>query len=384
MATSDARIKANQANAARSTGPSRAGQSRSRLNAVKHGLRAETVVPPDDLEAMQRQRSAWVDDLRPVGPAQTWMVTHAAASALRVDRCLEIETAALGKRVRKAVADWTKTRRARVRKRATQLESDPAGTVARLQESAFGCDWLLARWGSLECRLSDGGGWEDDETRLALRLLGFDPADADPSEPIALAVLDAATATDQAGARAALWSLVGEQVQALGALRDALWVEVDGPLRDEAIALARFDGSPEADRMRRYEVHHTGEVHKSLRQLARLREDDDPAARHDARAAIPEWERDHRGDVPDDSPPAPAPNEPNGHPTKPCNVTTFDQSPGRSGSAPGRAEPAAMRSSGAFAAWMTRCRAQSEGIAEAAAVPAAESGPIEPGSAALA
>src|SRR5439155_24568991 len=113
---------------------------------------------------------AWVADLRADGAVQTWLVARAAAASIRADRCLAVEAAALARLVRKAVADWSRTRRARVRKRANDLDADPAGTVARLRESAYGCDWLLAKWGWLDHLLRDGDRWDDDDRALALRL----------------------------------------------------------------------------------------------------------------------------------------------------------------------------------------------------------------------
>jgi hypothetical protein len=171
MSLSDARIRANQQNAAHSTGPkTEAGKDRARGNALKHGLRAETVLLPDDLKHMRGQMDAWTADLKPDGAVQTWLVAHAAAASIRVDRCLAVETAALGKLVRKAIADWTRKRRARVRKRATHLDTDPAGTVARLKESAYGCDWLLTKWGWLEHLLREAGAWDEyHEPGMAIR-----------------------------------------------------------------------------------------------------------------------------------------------------------------------------------------------------------------------
>ena len=61
------RLEANRANAKRSTGPrTEVGKSRSKLNAVKHGLSAKTVVigdeDPRDFEAL---RAALERDFQP-------------------------------------------------------------------------------------------------------------------------------------------------------------------------------------------------------------------------------------------------------------------------------------------------------------------------------
>ena len=58
--STEKQIAANRANAKRSTGPNTSGgKARSRMNAWKHGLRAETVViageDAKDLQAIQRE-----------------------------------------------------------------------------------------------------------------------------------------------------------------------------------------------------------------------------------------------------------------------------------------------------------------------------------------
>src|SRR3954467_3831763 len=98
MSSSEARIRANQANSRSSTGPTTpSGKERSRQNAVTHSLRAETVALPDDLKHMRAKMDAWVYDLKPDGSVQTWLVSRAAVAATRVDRCLAVESAALNK-----------------------------------------------------------------------------------------------------------------------------------------------------------------------------------------------------------------------------------------------------------------------------------------------
>ena len=61
MTVSAAKIEANRRNCLKSTGPrTSAGKDRSRLNAVKHGARAETLVlPGEDPQALEERREAW-------------------------------------------------------------------------------------------------------------------------------------------------------------------------------------------------------------------------------------------------------------------------------------------------------------------------------------
>ncbi|MFO0890065.1 MAG: hypothetical protein U0790_13110 [Isosphaeraceae bacterium] len=67
--TSPARIEANRRNAQKSTGPrTEAGKGKVRLNALKHGLDAQTVVlPHEDAAKFEQRRDAWTRELSPGG-----------------------------------------------------------------------------------------------------------------------------------------------------------------------------------------------------------------------------------------------------------------------------------------------------------------------------
>src|SRR5215469_16925263 len=77
---SEKHIAANRRNASRSTGPKTAeGKARMRLNALKHGLTADTVVlPGEDPAALEARVDAWKDDLRPGGALEDYLVERAA------------------------------------------------------------------------------------------------------------------------------------------------------------------------------------------------------------------------------------------------------------------------------------------------------------------
>ena len=108
MPTSEARILANKANAARSTGPtSREGKERSRANSLKHGLTgAGVVLPNEDAAEVERRLAAFQDELKPSGEVGRALVRRAAICSVRMDRSVEQETAALSERVRSAEAEF--------------------------------------------------------------------------------------------------------------------------------------------------------------------------------------------------------------------------------------------------------------------------------------
>ena len=108
MAASAARIAANQANALKSTGPRTAeGKDRSRANALKHGMTGEGVVlPHEDAAEVERRFAAFRAELQPTGEVDLTLVRRAATLAVRMERCVAQETAALAERVRRAEAEF--------------------------------------------------------------------------------------------------------------------------------------------------------------------------------------------------------------------------------------------------------------------------------------
>ena len=103
MATA-AQIEANRRNAQMSTGPkTEAGKATAKLNSMKHGERARTVVPvlpqedPRELDAKIRR---WVEDLQPGDDPERDLVARAAKISWLLDRAERCETAGLAVRVR--------------------------------------------------------------------------------------------------------------------------------------------------------------------------------------------------------------------------------------------------------------------------------------------
>ena len=83
--TTDApdRAAINRRNAARSTGPrTPEGKSRSRLNALKHGLTARTpVLPGEDAEAHQARIETFVTSLEPRNELEQYLAEEAAQAS---------------------------------------------------------------------------------------------------------------------------------------------------------------------------------------------------------------------------------------------------------------------------------------------------------------
>jgi hypothetical protein len=107
MATSEARMIANAANAAKSTGPRTVeGKERSRQNSLKHGLTGEgIVVPAEDVEEIERRFLAFRAELQPSGELAETLVRRAATLAVRMEKCAERDLAAISERVIQAIVD---------------------------------------------------------------------------------------------------------------------------------------------------------------------------------------------------------------------------------------------------------------------------------------
>jgi hypothetical protein len=222
--TSQAKIEANRRNAQKSSGPRTAeGKERVRLNAVKHGLTATTVVlPHEDAEAYQERREAWTRELDPPGELGLYLADRVVRISWQLDRADAHERARLAARVRSQPRDKARSAQRRVdglmRKlfssaggsdtgpehrydlrgsrvggtaRRVGVDADPAVLIDKLESSAEGCRRLLAEWQSCLQELEDwikddaSPGWGLADRNRLLRLFGYRAEEAE-----AVAALD--------------------------------------------------------------------------------------------------------------------------------------------------------------------------------------------------
>ena len=172
MAT-EAQIAANRQNAQLSTGPkSDAGKSRSRANALKHGLCAVVVVS-ESAELLQERAWQVYEGLKPQNSYQAWMCDQVALSIVRTDRCQRMERRARDKVAFRALSTWDDDRSLEAKALGKRLASSPEEVAALLRKTPQGCDWLIDRWAQLAYAAREGDGrWTDEQTRLAFDLLG--------------------------------------------------------------------------------------------------------------------------------------------------------------------------------------------------------------------
>jgi hypothetical protein len=97
MTVSAAKLEANRRNASKSTGPrTEEGKERAKLNAVKHGMRAATLVLLDeDPQALEDRRNAWQACLLPGDDVERRLVEDAVVSTWQQDRARRAQIARL-------------------------------------------------------------------------------------------------------------------------------------------------------------------------------------------------------------------------------------------------------------------------------------------------
>jgi hypothetical protein len=212
MAVSQAKLEANRRNAQKSVGPrTEQGKERSRRNAIKHGLRAESLLMLDeDPQELEVQKVVWRACLVPRDEVELSVVDDAVEYAWMQDRARRAQVARLATNIANVGIDqavreadevmrlgqklfaerrgllvnyphdplgtWDKTRVSESDLAADP--EDPQRLVLHLQSTAGGCQWMLDRWSELRSILDEGLNWQSADKFKAVRLLGRQPLEA--------------------------------------------------------------------------------------------------------------------------------------------------------------------------------------------------------------
>ena len=328
---SAAQIEANRNNSKRSTGPkTKKGKSKVRLNALTHGGRAKViavmpVLPQEDPKVLEERIQSWLDDWQPRDEIEAKLVCYGAKLSWLLERSERVEAAHLSHRVRKAMRKAGATVPARQVKLVNDLgrklfynykpgslsspapawDDEPAVVVARLEESALGCRWLLDRWVEFRLRVERRDTWLPPEVYRFVRLLGKRGYEAvnDPSLNaifVALDVLKVGEAEKQwkihtwamadrelAFCGCSVWRELGPRPpdvhSALEVLRAVVAERIErleGIVAEfkqiaeaeaaEAADRAAFDPSPAFDRHRRHQASLGRELLRTVDTLRRL------------------------------------------------------------------------------------------------------------------
>jgi hypothetical protein len=175
--TPEQRAEINKANAARSTGPrSEQGKRSSRLNSLKHGLRAEALtLPSEDPEVVAVRIIEWNDYYQPNSPAAQHLVNECVQATLLSERCHRYHRAILAKQIRESEETWDNAREDEIAGLQILLKTDAATAVRELKRSVEGLRWLIQEWETLDASLVKNRKWHTHERLHALSLLGETP-----------------------------------------------------------------------------------------------------------------------------------------------------------------------------------------------------------------
>ncbi|WP_169976374.1 hypothetical protein [Tautonia rosea] len=304
--SNDRRTEANRRNAQKSTGPKTAeGKARSRRNALRHGLAAEVLVPEADRGAVAAAIDEWNHEIWPENVAERAVIRRMAVADVRLQRCEQATERNLEATARSAVDRWRLRKQNAARKRACNLKTDPLNTLLDLEDSAFGCDWLIRRWSALDRTLEQGLGWTDDDRDTSMRLIGYVPVAPGPdgapearqmwrlgrlASGLEVEPAEPDEPNDPASARLALRALIADRLDQLEQRATASWNAIEDPERSAVIARSLSgDDGPEAQLRHRYDRDAQNSLLRSITMLIRIRKRRDELAEHHRKQA-----RDHQ------------------------------------------------------------------------------------------
>jgi len=336
---SDRKRTANQANAKRSTGPKTPeGKAKVSLNAVTHGLRAETVVLPfenrDEFEAM---RQGWFEDWKPQTATRLALVERAVAGAWRLRRCVKVEHDRIADKINAAVEAYEERTLAWVKEGARLFVTNPARGVEILESDPRGVEGLIKLWEGLARAADDPRGWSDPDkhhVRL-LNALGF-LSDTDPDAVGSVAVaslrllvwnapdsgecLEPITDIEEANELAAYLSEFSTEMAA--SMRQRLSGFPDPDLVRARVAdSVAYDVSPEGVALQRYEGQLDRSFRANLNHLMKLAQTGadliEAEASDESEAPIKATETPAEPPIKATEPRSEAPNEPTEAPIEP-------------------------------------------------------------------
>ena len=320
------------------------GNRVSKLNAVKHGMRAATLVLLDeDAEALEDRKADWAASLMPRGAAEQRIVDDAVEYSWLRDRARRAQEARLATNIVNAGVDEAIREADEVLRLGQKLFADNRGRLANyphydmekdefpecvplvsqsdllddpedpqrlvlhLQATAGGCQWMLDRWSELRSILEEGLDWQSADKLKAVRLFGRHPIEAVDDRNV-LMIFAACQAIesqpcipipeiwnelreyermpyaqrligreieklrpkDATAARQALYAIIDRATAQIAAKAEVLRMraEINDSLAADRLA---FDDSPEAERLRRFDLACGRGLARSLDSLLKLR-----------------------------------------------------------------------------------------------------------------
>jgi hypothetical protein len=174
MAT-ERQIASNQRNARLSTGPTTPeGKAKSRANALKHGLAAETLVSDGLQNDFAERKAEWDQHIQPSTPEGRFALEAVVACTFRIEECRRNINARLERDMTRACLVWDLDRDADVAAIASKLAKQPEAVSRQLKASKHGVELILRTWDRLgESLDTKKGAWNEAELSTAFDLLGI-------------------------------------------------------------------------------------------------------------------------------------------------------------------------------------------------------------------
>jgi hypothetical protein len=226
MAVSEAKLEANRRNAQKSTGPrTDEGKKIAKMNATKHGLRAESLVVLDeDPQVLEDRGTAWRACLLPGDDVEERLVHDAVVYTWMQDRARRAQAGRINANIASYGVDQVQTNEKEVEDLGRRLFKDrlgplefypspslterydfsrnpstsfvgkgneddpdrPGALVLCLQSTLLGCEWMLGEWAKLKAIIDQGQAWLSSDKLKAVRLLGKQPFDAIDERDVAM------------------------------------------------------------------------------------------------------------------------------------------------------------------------------------------------------
>jgi len=288
MPASEAQIRANQANAARSTGPrTEAGKAISRQNSLKHGMSGGGVVMHrNDLDEIERRVEAFETDLKPCSPVGLVLIRRMATLSVKMETSTRQEFFAQAKQVRHAVDDFDEARLDEADDLYETLGENLRKNLRKLRKSPEGVDRMIEAWTLLRADLTRDPKpyWTARHLQDAANLVGLSIDHVRNTRLGALArgvigdfaeLSDAdGGSLDEKGRRE--WSVrqliarIDREIAELEEHRLTLDFETIELDRAEAGERALFDSSKEATLARRYESEAQRHFFKALNEFRKV------------------------------------------------------------------------------------------------------------------
>ncbi|HEY2156886.1 MAG TPA: hypothetical protein VGH33_14740, partial [Isosphaeraceae bacterium] len=285
---SEKQRQASRTNGAKSKGPkSPDGKNVSKFNGLKHGLRSNQVVLPDENVAeFQAELKGWADDWQPKSHTRAVLVERAAVASWRLRRCVRAESDLLMELAARADDKGKGGHREleeRVERAMERLAHKPAQALAELRSFPEGVERLIGRWDDLDEAFEDGyWGWNDEFFHDNLLALLGQQADAESAEvgPLAEAsrrliesnncqTIAGTMSVDESEADAALIrAAIAPQREALWALHRTLSAAPAEPDGDGGLKFVNV--SPEIMLLHRYEMAHERSLRAAVKDLVAL------------------------------------------------------------------------------------------------------------------